>query len=42
MLKGCNIMLPSFIKGKNTCWEMFIKYAYLLTGVVRDDKVDVA
>ena len=35
-------MLPSSIKGKITCWKMFIKYAYLLTGVVRDDDVDVA
>ena len=29
-------------KGKNTCWKMFIKYAHLLTGEVRDDNVDDA
>ena len=31
-LTGCNTMLPLFGKGKNTCWNMFIKYAHLLTG----------
>ena len=41
-LTGCNTMLPLSGKGKNTCWKMFIKYAYLLTGVVRDDNVDDA
>ena len=35
-------MLPLSGKGKNTCWKMFIKYAHLLTGVVRDDNVDEA
>ena len=29
-------------KGTNTCWTMFMKYAHLLTGVVRDDNVDGA
>ena len=35
-------MLPLSGNGKNTCWKMFIKYAHLLTGVVRDDNVDDA
>ena len=35
-------MLPLAGKGKNTCWKVFIKYAHLLTGVVRDDNVDDA
>ena len=35
-------MLPFSRKGKNTCWKIFIKYAHLLTGVVRDDNVDDA
>ena len=35
-------MLPLSGKGKNTCWKMFIKYAHLLTGVVKDDNVDGA
>ena len=42
VLTGCNTMLPFSGKGKNTCWKMFIKYANLLTGVVRDDNVDDA
>ena len=33
-------MLPVPGKGKNTCGKMLIKYAHLLTGVVRDDNVD--
>ena len=37
---GCSTMLPLSGKGKNTCWKMFIKYAHLLTGVVRNDIVD--
>ena len=41
-LAGCKIMLPLSSKGKNACWKMFIKYAHLLTGVVRDDNVDGA
>ena len=41
-LKGCNTMLPLSGNCKNTCWKMFIKYAHLLTGVVRDDNVDDA
>ena len=35
-------MLPLSGKGTTTCWKMFIKYAYLLTGVVRDVNVDTA
>ena len=35
-------MLPLSGKGKKTCWKMFMKYAHLLTGVVRDDNVDDA
>ena len=35
-------MLPFSRKGKNTCWKIFIKYAHLLTGVVRDVNVDDA
>ena len=41
-LTGCNTMQPLSDKGKNTCWKMFLKYAHLLTGVVRDDVVDDA
>ena len=41
-LTGCNTMLPLSGKGKYTCWKMFIKYAHLLTGVVRGDNVDDA
>ena len=41
-LTGCDIMLPLSDKGKNTCWKMIIKYAHLLTAVVRDDVVDDA
>ena len=41
-LTGCNTMLPLSGKGKITCSKMFIKYAHLLTGVVRDDNVDDA
>ena len=41
-LTGCNIMLPLSRKGKNTYWKIFIKYAHLLTGVIRDDNVDDA
>ena len=41
-LTGCNTMLPLSGKGKDTCWKKFIKYANLLTGVVRDDNVDDA
>ena len=33
-------MLPLSAKGKNTCWKMFMKYAHLLTGIVRDDNAD--
>ena len=29
-------------EAKNTCWEMFFKYAHLLTGVVGDDNIDDA
>ena len=39
-LTGCQTMQPLSSTGKNTCWKMFIKYAYLLTGVVRNDNVD--
>ena len=39
-LTGCETMLPVSGKGNNTSWKMFIKYAHLLTGVVRDDNVD--
>ena len=35
-------MLPLSGKGKNTCWKIFIKYAHLLTGEVRDANVDGA
>ena len=35
-------MLPVSGKGTTTCWKMFIKYAHLLTGIVRDDNVDDA
>ena len=35
-------MLPLSGKGKNTCWKMFIKYAHLLTGVVRNNNFDDA
>ena len=41
-LTGCNTLLPFSGNGKKTCWKMFIKYAHLLTGVVRDDNVDDA
>ena len=41
-LTGCNTMLPLSGKGKKTYSQMFIKYAHLLTGVVRDDNVDDA
>ena len=41
-LTGCNTLLPLYGKGKNTFWKMFIKYAHLLTGEVRDDNVDDA
>ena len=41
-LTGCNMTLLLSGKGKNTCWKMFIKYAHLFTGVVRDDNVDDA
>ena len=41
-LTGCNTMLPLSGKCKNTSWKMFIKYAHLHTGVVRDDNVDDA
>ena len=41
-LTGCNTLLPLSGNGKKTCWKMFIKYAHLLTGVVRDDNVDDA
>ena len=41
-LTGCNTILPLSGKGKNTCTcrKMLIKYAHLLTGVVRNDNVD--
>ena len=35
-------MLTLSDEGKNTCWKVFIKYAHLLTGVVRDDNGDDA
>ena len=35
-------MLPLSRKGKKTCWKIIIKYAHLLTGVIRDDNVDDA
>ena len=35
-------MLPLPAKCKNTCLKMFIKYAHLLTGIVRDDNADDA
>ena len=35
-------MLSFSVKGKNTGWKMFIKYADLLTGVFKDDTVDDA
>ena len=35
-------MLSLSDKDKNTCWKMFIKYAHLLTGVVRDNNGDDA
>ena len=38
-LTGCNIMLALSRKGKNECWKTFIKYAHLLTEVIRDDNV---
>ena len=39
-LTGCDtIMLPLYGKGTNTCWEMLIMYAHLLTVVIRDDNV---
>ena len=39
-LTGRDSMLPLSGKGKNTRCKMFIKYALLLTEVVRDDNVD--
>ena len=33
---------PYHSKSNYTCWKMFIKYAHLLTGVVRDDNVNDA
>ena len=41
-LRGCNTMLCFSDKGNNTCWKMFVTYAYLLTGVARDDNIDDA
>ena len=38
-LTGCDTMLPLPGKSKNTREKMFIKYAHLLTGVIRDDNV---
>ena len=35
-------MLPLSGTGKNTCRKMFITYAHLLTGGVRDDNFDDA
>ena len=35
-------MLSLSGKGKNTCGKMFVKYANLLTGVVRGENVDDA
>ena len=32
-------MLALSRKGKNECWKTFIKYAHLLTEVIRDDNV---
>ena len=42
VLTGCDVMLTLSGKGRITCWKMFIKYAHILTGVVRDDNVDGA
>ena len=42
MLTGCDTMQPLSGKGKNICLTMFIKYAHLLTGVVRGDSVNGA
>ena len=39
-LTGFDTKLSFSDKGKNTCWEIFIKYFHLLTAVVRDDNVD--
>ena len=41
-LTECNTMLPLSGKGRNTCCNMFIKYANLLTGIVRNDNFDDA
>ena len=35
-------MLPLSGIGKKICWKMFIEYANLHIGIVRDDKVDDA
>ena len=33
--------MPSFSdKGRDTCWKVFIKYPYILTGVRKDNNVD--
>ena len=42
MLKGCDTTLPLSDKDKNSCWIMFIKYAHLLIGFVRDVNDDDA
>ena len=42
VLTGCDTMLPLSDKGINTCWKIAIKYANLLSGVVRYDNVDDA
>ena len=41
-LTGCDIMLPLSAKSNKTCWKLFIKYANLLIGLVRDDNADDA
>ena len=40
VLTGCDTMLPLSDKGINICWKIAIKYANLLSGVVRDDNVE--
>ena len=42
VLTGCDTTLPLSDKGKNSCWIMFIKYAHLRTGLVRNDNVHYA
>ena len=42
VLAGCDTTLPLSDKDKNSQWIMFIKYAHLLIGLIRDDNVDDA